>query len=141
MKCSISSGSTLFVKTKRIYRERNTIFFLKFITSDPSIFSMDHPDFIIPPQTLFVVGILFSRCPSVRAIPPQTLFVVGILFSHCPSVRACVRPSVTFCFFNNLKSHRWIFIKPCKHVHICKTNTLDKKVRARGLFYWSYFPL
>ena len=34
-------------------------------------------DIIIPPQTLFVVGILFSRCPCVRA-----------------SVRASVRPSV-----------------------------------------------
>ena len=71
-----------------------------------------------PPQTLFVGGILFSRCPSVR-----------------PSVRACVRPSVTLCFLNNSKSHCCIFIKPCKHVHICKTNTLDKKVRARGQFY------
>ena len=29
--------------------------------------------------------------------PPQTLFVVGILFSHCP----CVRSSETFCFLNN----------------------------------------
>ena len=44
-------------------------------------------------------------------------------------------PSVTLCFLNNSKSHCWIFIKPCKHVHICKTNTLDKKVRARGQFY------
>ena len=51
-----------------------------------------------------------------------------------------VRPSVTFCFLNNSKSHCWIFIKPCKHVHICKTNTLDKTVRARGQFYLSYFP-
>ena len=72
----------------------------------------------IPPQTLFVVGILFSRFPSVRA-----------------SVRASVRPSVTLCFLNILKSHCWIFIKPCKHVHICKTKTLNKKVRARGQFY------
>ena len=64
--------------------------------------------------------------------PPQTLFVGGILFSRCPSVRPSVRPSVTLCFLNNSKSHCWIFIKPCKHVHICKTNTLDKKVRARG---------
>ena len=56
-------------------------------------------------------------------------------------VRPSVRPSVTFCFFNILKSHCWIFIKPCKHVHICMTNTLDKKVRARGQFYLSYFPL
>ena len=63
--------------------------------------------------------------------PPQTLFVVGILFSRCSSAR----PSVTLCFLNILKSHGWIFIKPCKHVHICKTNTLNKKVRARGQFY------
>ena len=77
--------------------------------------------------------------------PLQTLFVVGILFSCCPSVRVCVlpcvRPSVTLCFLNILKSHGWIFIKPCKHVHICKTNALNKKVRARGQFYESYFPL
>ena len=51
------------------------------------------------------------------------------------SVCPCVRLSVTFCFLNNSKSHCWIFIKPCKHVHICKTNTLDKKGRARGQFY------
>ena len=38
-------------------------------------------------------------------------------------------------FLNIFKSHCWIFIKPCKHVYICKTNTLDKKVRARGQFY------
>ena len=55
----------------------------------------------------------------------------GILFSRCP----CVRPSVTLCFLNVLKSHGWIFIKPCKHVHICKANTLNKKVRVRGQFY------
>ena len=69
---------------------------------------------IFKPTTNFVVGILFSS-PSVRA-----------------SVRSCVRPYITFCFLNILKSHFWIFIKPCKHVHICKTNTLDKKVRARA---------
>ena len=63
-------------------------------------------------------GILFSRCPSVRL-----------------SVRACVRPSVTFCFLNNLNSNCWIFIKLCKNIHIYKTNTLNKKVRARGQFY------
>ena len=67
----------------------------------------------------------------VLLYPLQTLFVVGILFSRCP----CVRASVTFCFLNILKSHCWIFIKPCKHVHICKTNTLSKKVRARGQLY------
>ena len=66
------------------------------------------------------------------------LFGVGILFSR-PCVRlsvcVCVRPFVTFCFLDFLKSHCWIFIKPCKHVHICKTNTLKQKGRARGQFY------
>ena len=65
----------------------------------------------------------------------DTVPMVGILFSGCPCVRPCVRPSVTLCFLNIFKSHCWIFIKPCKHVHICKTNTLNKKVRARGQFY------
>ena len=41
-----------------------------------------------------------------------------------------VRPSVTFCFLNIFKRHCWIFIKPCKHVHICKTNTLSKKSKG-----------
>ena len=70
--------------------------------------------------------------------PQQTLVVVGILFSRCPSVCPCVRPSVrlsvrtsvTFCVLNILKSHCWIFIKPCKHVHICMTNTLDRKSKG-----------
>ena len=38
-----------------------------------------HEGVLYPPQTLFVVGILFSRCPCVRV---------------CACVRACVRPSV-----------------------------------------------
>ena len=74
---------------------------------------------------------LITLDPRGLLYPPQTLFVGGILFSRCPSVR----PSATLCILNNSKSHCWIFIKPCKHVHICKTNTLDKKVRARGQFY------
>ena len=32
--------------------------------------------------------------------PPQTLFVVGILFSRCPSVRASVCPSVRNVLFS-----------------------------------------
>ena len=75
------------------------------------------------------LGEAFTR--KYIIIPPRKLCLWwGILFSH----RACVRPSVTFCFLNILKSHCWIFIKPCKHVHICKTNTLNKKVRARDQF-------
>ena len=81
----------------------------------------------------------------VVIIPPAnfvcrgyTVFTLSVRPSVCPSVRASVRPSVTFCFLNNSKSHCWIFIKPCKHVHICKTNTLDKKVSARGQFYLSF---
>ena len=75
-------------------------------------------------------------------IPPANFVCVGytvFTLSLRACVRACVHPSdrtsVAFCFFNILKSYCWIFIKPCKHVHICKTNTLDKKVRARGQFY------
>ena len=75
---------------------------------------------------------------KILVIPPAN-FVCGgytvFTLSVRPSVCPCVRPSVTLCFLNILKSHGWIFIKPCKHVHICKTITLDKKVRARGQFY------
>ena len=84
-------------------------------------------------------GVLRSACGAfiliLIFIPPAN-FVCGGYTVFTLSVRVCVRasirPSVTFCFFNILKNHCWIFIKPCKHVHICKTNTLDKKVRARG---------
>ena len=67
-------------------------------------------------------------------IPPANFVCRGYTVFTL-SVRPSVRPSVTLYFLNNSKSHCWIFIKPCKHVHICKTNTLDKKVRARGQFY------
>ena len=45
----ISPGSALFAKTKSIFRERNTIFFLEIITYDPLIhvYTMKHPDFIV----------------------------------------------------------------------------------------------
>ena len=75
---------------------------------------------------------------SLNYTPPANFVCRGytvFTLSVRASVRASVRPSVTLCFLNNSKSHCWIFIKPCKHVHICKTNTLDKKVRARGQFY------
>ena len=86
---------------------------------------------------------IFIKLPFVIrnfVIPPAN-FACGGYTVFTFSVRACVRPSVTLCFLNIFKSHCLIFIKPCKHVHICKTNTLNKKVRARGQFYWSYFPL
>ena len=66
---------------------------------------------------------------------PPANFVCGRYTVFTLSVRPSVRPSVTLCFLNIFKSHCWIFIKPCKHVYICKTNTLNKKVRARGQFY------
>ena len=57
--------------------------------------------------------------------PPANFVCGGVYCFHVvrPCVRPSVCPSVTFCFLNILKSHCWIFIKPCKHVHICKTNT------------------
>ena len=85
-------------------------------------------------STLFYVFII---PPANFVCRGYTVFTLSVRLC----VRASVRPSVTFCFLNNSKSHSWIFIKPCKHVHICKTNTLDKKVRARGQFYLRFFPL
>ena len=43
-----------------------------------------------------VVYSLFVVAPNVGVYlyPPQTLFVVSILFSRCPCVRPSVRPSV-----------------------------------------------
>ena len=77
--------------------------------------------------------------PANFACGGYTVFTLSVRACVRACVRPCLRPSVrppvTFCFFDILKNHCWIFIKPCKHVHICKTNTLDKKVRTRGQFY------
>ena len=64
--------------------------------------------------------------------PPRSLWV-GILFSV---VHPCICPSVMFCYLNILKSHCWNFTKLCNHILIYKTNTLNKRVRARGQFYY-----
>ena len=40
-----------------------------------------------------------KKISKIFLYPPQTLFVVGILFSCCPSVRASVRPSVRNALF------------------------------------------
>ena len=82
---------------------------------------------IIPPANFVCGGY------TVFIIPPAN-FVCGGYTVLTLSVRACVRP-YHFVFFNILKSHSWIFIKPCKYVHNCKTNILDKKVRDRSHFY------
>ena len=51
-------------------------------------------------------------------------FVCGGYTVFTLSVHPCVRASVSNALFlNTLKSHCCIFIKPCKHVYICKTNT------------------
>ena len=63
----------------------------------------------------------------------------GIQFSRHLSDRLCV-DNVLFPF-NILKNHRWNFIKFCINIHMYKANTTDKKLRARGQYYWSYFPL
>ena len=125
MRCLIRVGNLNITKKKK-----KIIFNFSFIETLFQLLKAFFSPNYTPLQTLFVVGILFSRCPSV---------CVCLCPSACNVL--CVCPSVTFCFLNNSKSQSWIFIKPCKHVHICKTNTLDKKVRARGQFYKSYFPL
>ena len=76
-------------------------------------------------------SISFRSLAFILPPPPHT-HKLCLCWVYCLtlSVRACVRASVTFCFLNILKNHCWIFIKPCKHVHICKTNTLDKKSKG-----------
>ena len=81
---------------------------------------------LYPPQTLFVVG--------------YTVFTLSVRPSVRASVRPCVRPSVTFCFLNILKSQCWNFIKLCKHINICKTNTFNKKGKGYGPILLELFP-
>ena len=64
-------------------------------------------------------------------IPSQTVFVGGILFSHCPWV--CL--SMTFWFFNILKRQWQNFIKFGKNIDIHKMNIYNRKIRARGQFF------
>ena len=84
---------------------------------------------------------MFHQILQMFIIPSQTLFVEGILFSRCPSVCPCVCPSVTFCFLYILKCHCWNFIKLCKHIYIYKTNTLNEKVRANSLELFPFVAL
>ena len=63
------------------------------------MFWLRNKKFLYPPQTLFVVGILFSRCQcvcvcaSVCASVPAN-FVCGGYTVFTLSVRVCVRASV-----------------------------------------------
>ena len=45
-KCGISLGSTLFAKTKMIFREKTLQFYLEIVTCDPLNYTMDHSKFI-----------------------------------------------------------------------------------------------
>ena len=55
---------------------------------------------VVPRRCLRFVIVVFPDHTHLFLYPQQTVFVVGILFSRCPCVRpfvlACVRPSVTF---------------------------------------------
>ena len=87
---------------------------------------------------------LVARKPVFVFYTPPKLFVGGytvFTLSERPSERPSDRVSVTFCFLNSFKNHGWNFIKFCKHIHMYKANTTNKKLRARGQYYWSYFPL
>ena len=125
---------------KQIYMKRITKALIRLHRSagwyDPLWFSCIKAR-ICPFQTQLTLLLVIP--PANFVCRGYTVFTLSVRPSVRASVRPCVcpsvRPSVTLCFLNNSKSHCWIFIKPCKHVHICKTNTLDKKVRARGQFY------
>ena len=107
--------------------EWSTVFSISFHSIPISTLYLSIYLFIIPNPLPFRSAINMSLI-----IPPVLWWVYCF---HVVCVRPSICPSVTFFFFNILKSYCWIFIKPCKHVHICKTNTLDKKVRARDQFY------
>ena len=47
MKCSISSGSLLFTKTKLTFQRKKYNIFLEILTCVISIYAFDNPDFII----------------------------------------------------------------------------------------------
>ena len=114
LRISVSIGTSAKCRSYTVKLLKADILFFK----TKAIYSLDMlSSFIIPPANFVCRG--------------YTVFTLSVR----ASVRPSVCPSVTLCFLNNSKSHCWIFIKPCKHVHICKTNTLDKKVRARGQFY------
>ena len=82
------------------------------------------------------MGVFYLRNPrSSTGLPPQTVFVGGytvFTLSVRTNERMNESVSVTFCFLNILKSHRWNFFKLCKNIHMYKANTTYKKLRARG---------
>ena len=109
---------------------------IHFLKSRGSVLRNNFLEYSTNQATLFARRMTFMHCSlQIKHIYTPANFVCRGFTVFTLSVCASVRPSVSLCFLNNSKSHCRIFIKPCKHVHICKTNTLDKKVRARGHFY------
>ena len=69
-----------------------------------------------------------------------------IIFLNCLTLRIFLRIFIKAQFLPpppppplNILSLCWNFIK--QHIFIYKTNTLNKKIRARGNFFLSYSPL
>ena len=79
----------------------------------------------------------YDKRITESCVDPKTLMVERQDPDNFPRLQTRVRCALEIAVyvFNTLNDHFWIFIKPCKHVYICKTNTLDKKVRARGQFH------
>ena len=86
--CNVSSGVTKFSIFDNFARNSSLINSISSRFYRNNIFILFHSFLYPPPKRSFKGGILFSRCPSVR-----------------PCMRLSVRPSVTFCFFNILKTH------------------------------------
>ena len=92
-------------------------------------------------------SLLFFKVSNFNYTPRQNEVLRGVYCFHVVrpsvrvSVRASVRPSVTFCFFNILKTHWWNFMKLCRHLYIYGANMYMQKLRARGQSLLSYFPL
>ena len=91
--------------------------------------------FPVPPPMVYILQLIcFTRvCTNVGdfnnrnlLFSPLTMFEWYTVFTL--SVRVCLHPSVTFDSLNFLKIHCWNFIKPCKHIHIYRTNTCKKEL-------------
>ena len=46
-----------------------------------------------------------------------------------------------YLFLNILKRQLWKFFKLCRHIDIDEMYIYNRKLRARGQFYWLLYPL
>ena len=86
----------------------------------------------------YFADILMIIIPPANCVCGRVYCFHVVRPSERPTVRMCVRIVL---FPEYLGESLMDILKFCKHIYMYKENTTDRKLGARGQYYWSYFPL